>query len=132
MNIGQAGAASGLPPKTIRYYEEIGLVVPARAENGYRSYDDREIHNLRFIHRARELGFSIDECRQLLALYDDPSRSSADVKAMALAKIREVDRRIVNLKEMRETLAHLASNCHGDSRPECPILRELSGREGGQ
>ncbi|MEZ5559377.1 MAG: Cu(I)-responsive transcriptional regulator [Pseudomonadales bacterium] len=127
MNIGIAAKRSGLPAKTIRYYEEIGLLVPGRAENGYREYSEADVHRLTFLHRARNLGFSVDECRLLLSLYDDPHRASSEVKAIALDRIREIDRRIEGLASMRATLSHLAAHCHGDQRPECPILDDLAG-----
>lgn len=127
MNIGKAAAQSGLPAKTIRYYEEIGLVVPHRLSNGYRDYDLGQVRRLQFVHRARGLGFTIEECRVLLSLYDDTHRSSADVKAVATAKIAEIDRRLEELQSMRKTLAHLAQTCHGDDRPDCPILEDLAG-----
>ena len=126
MNIGQAAERSGLPPKTIRYYEEIGLVAPGRAGNGYRDYDDTDVHNLRFVQRARAMGFSVEECRQLLALYQDRGRSSADVKALASEKLEEIDRRIAQMKELRATLEKLVHACHGDARPDCPILDGLA------
>lgn len=127
MNIGVAAEKSGLPAKTIRYYEEVGLIRAARGENGYRLYSEAQVHKLRFLHRARSLGFSIEECRQLLALYDDRDRASADVKRIAEAKIAEVDRKIAELQDLRRTLTHLAHNCRGDERPDCPILEELAG-----
>ena len=127
MNIGAAARQSELPAKTIRYYEEIGLVSPDRAENGYRDYRGPDIHKLRFVQRARSLGFSIDECRQLMALYDDRSRASRDVKAVALSKLSDVDRKIVELQSMRRTLHDLVTKCHGDDRPDCPILDEFAG-----
>ena len=127
MNIGAAAARSGLPAKTIRYYEEIGLVPPpARTDAGYRDYDLPDIHRLRFVHRARDLGFSVEDCRELLALYGDRDRASADVKRLALARVAEIDRKLGELKEMRDLLADLARRCHGDDRPDCPILDELS------
>lgn len=127
MNIGAAAERSNLPAKTIRYYEDIKLVSPARSGNGYRNYSDTDIHRLRFLQRSRSLGFTIDECRLLLSLYADKNRASADVKALALAKIAEVDRKIVELKSLRVTLAALAGNCHGDDRPDCPIMNDLAG-----
>jgi len=128
MNIGQAAAASGVPAKTMRYYEEIGLVVPDCNDNGYRRFSDADVHRLRFLRRARSLGFGIDECRLLLSLYDDKRRASADVKAIALQKVVEIDRKVAELGAMRATLAHLAEHCQGDRRPECPILDDLAGR----
>lgn len=127
MNISQAAEKSGLPPKTIRYYEDIGLVGPARRrDNGYRDYAERDIHMLRFLHRARDLGFSVADCRNLLSLYTDSDRQSADVKAIALNRIAEIDRKIAELGKMRNLLATLADKCHGDERPDCPILDEFA------
>lgn len=126
MNIGLAAERSGLPAKTIRYYEEVGLVSPERAENGYRAYSESHVHKLRFLHRARSLGFGIGECRQLLALYDDRDRASADVKRIAEAKIGEIERKIAELEDLRRTLRHLVHNCRGDQRPDCPILEDLA------
>lgn len=127
MNISAAAEATGLPAKTIRYYEEIGLLCPPRGDNGYRDYDDQQLHRLAFLQRARSLGFSIDECRLLLSLYDDKGRASSDVKRIALEKVGEIERKIEELSAMRSTLTHLAENCHGDGRPECPILDDLAG-----
>ena len=129
MNIGDAAERSGLPAKTIRYYEDIRLLKPARGDNGYRDYSDEDVHRLRFLQRARSLGFSVEECRQLLSLYGDRERSSADVKAIAEGKLVEVDRKITALVGLRKTLQHLVHNCHGDERPECPILDELAGSD---
>ena len=128
MNIGAAARQSKLPPKTIRYYEEIGLLKADRAANGYRDYSEDDIHRLRFVQRARSLGFSVDECRQLLSLYSDRERASADVKAIALEKLGEIDRKIAELTALRHTLGHLVETCHGDSRPDCPIIDGLSGK----
>ena len=127
MNIGTASDHSGLPMKTIRYYEEIGLIRPDRAINGYRDYCESDLHKLAFLHRARGLGFSIDECRQLLALYEDTSRASADVRELAEQKIVEIDKKMRELKQLRNALGYLVSHCHGDDRPDCPILDTLSG-----
>lgn len=127
MNIGEAAKRSGLSTKTIRFYEDIGLVPAAgRDPNGYRRYGEREVHRLRFVHRARSLGFTVDECRELLALYGDRARASADVKALAVARIRDIERKIAELEAMKATLQHLAERCHGDARPECPILDDLA------
>lgn len=110
----------------IRHYEKIGLMPPAaRRDSGYRDYDERDLHTLRFIGHARDLGFPIDEIRQLLALWSDQGRSSADVKKIALARAAELRARINVLQEMQRTLEQLAHNCHGDDRPDCPILDEL-------
>ncbi len=127
MNIGEASQQSNLPPKTIRYYEDISLVKPARAENGYRDYSAEDVHRLRFLQRARGLGFTIVECRLLLSLYEDDHRASADVKAIAEDKIAEIDRKIDQLNSLRLTLVALAQNCHGDDKPECPIIDDLAG-----
>ncbi len=127
MNIGEASKRSDLPKKTIRYYEEIGLVRADRRENGYRDYAMSHIHKLTFVQRARGLGFSIDECRNLLSLYEDKSRASAHVKAMAMARVAEIDSKLAELKGLRETLAALIETCHGDDRPDCPILEDLAG-----
>ena len=127
MNIGDASERSGLPSKTIRYYEDIQLLKPARSGNGYRDYSDEDIHRLRFLQRSRSLGFSVEECRQLLSLYGDKARESADVKAIAEAKLAEIDRKIAELRGLQKTLQHLVRHCHGDGRPDCPILEELSG-----
>jgi len=127
MNIGTAARQSELPAKTIRYYEEIGLVAPDRAQNGYRDYGDADIHKLRFIQRSRSLGFSIEECRQLMALYNDRSRASRDVKALAKAKLADLDRKLVELESMKRTLSNLVDKCQGTDRPDCPILDDIAG-----
>ena len=126
MSIGEAASQSGVPPKTIRYYEEIGLIAPAeRMENRYRAYDEKDIQTLRFIQRARSLGFSLKEVEKLLALYRDRRRASKDVKRLALAHVAELDHKIAELKAIRNTIADLAERCQGNQRPECPILEEL-------
>ncbi len=127
MNIGMASGRSGLPSKTIRYYEDIGLVRPARTDKGYREYSVTDIHKLRFLQRSRSLGFSIEECRQLLSLYQDRDRDSADVKAIAEAKAAEIERKIAELAGLRHVLHHLVEHCQGDDRPDCPIIDELAG-----
>jgi Cu(I)-responsive transcriptional regulator len=127
MNIGTAAEKSGLPPKTIRYYEEIGLLEVDRAGNGYRDYSPADVHRLRFLQRSRSLGFSVEECRQLLSLYGDRERESADVKAIAQTKLAEIDRKIAELASLRDLLSHLVHNCHGDERPDCPIIDGLAG-----
>jgi len=130
MNIGAAAEITGVPAKTIRYYEEIGLIRPAtRAENGYRHYADQDIQILRFIQRARRLGFSVCDVEGLLTLWQDKDRASGDVKALALRHIEEVERRIAELESIRDTLMNLTHKCHGDERPDCPILEGLA--EGG-
>lgn len=122
MNIGHAAKESGLPAKTIRYYEDIGLVIPDRRDNGYRDYSGNDIEKLSFIHRARELGFSIDTCRKLLALYTDKSRTSADVKRLAEEHLEEIEQKMLELEHIANSLRHLIANCRGDKRPECPII----------
>lgn len=127
MNIGEVAERTGVPPKTIRYYEEIELIpAPARGDNGYRTYTDDAVHTLRFVASARNLGFTVEQCRALLALYRDKTRASADVKRVANEHIAEIDRRIDELQAMRKVLADLARRCHGDERPDCPIIDELS------
>lgn len=130
MNIGEAAERSGLPAKTIRYYEDISLVAPDRADNGYRDYSSSDVHRLRFLHRARNLGFSIDECRLLLSLYTDRNRASADVKAVAEQKLAEIDAKIRELQSLKNALQPLVDCCHGDDRPDCPILDDLAGQGG--
>ncbi len=127
MNIGDAAAQSGLPAKTIRYYEDIGLVAPARSNNGYRDFSDTDLHKLAFVQRARSLGFSIEECRALLSLYDQHDRASADVKALAKAHLEQISEKIKGLQAMQKTLGDLVHKCHGDDRPDCPILDGLAG-----
>ncbi len=127
MNIGEAAAAVALPAKTIRYYEEIGLVRPRRDANGYRAFVETDLHKLRFLGRARALGFSIEECRALLALYEDDSRASGEVKAIASKHLAEIATKIADLRAMEATLSHLVETCAGDGRPDCPILADLGG-----
>ena len=128
MTIGEAAAFSGLPPKTIRYYESVGLIEAApRTNGGYRSYGDTDVQFLLFIRRARGLGFSVEDVAGLLALYRDKSRASADVKALALRHRERIDGKIAELASIRRTLDHLIDKCHGDERPECPILDDLAG-----
>lgn len=128
MNIGEAAARSGVTAKTIRYYESIGLLPSAaRRTNNYRDYSDTEVATLRFIARARGLGFSVKDVGQLLTLWRDRSRASHDVKALAQAHLGEIDRKIAALEAMRGTLQHLIGACHGDHRPDCPILDDLAG-----
>lgn len=126
MNIGEIAAAVGMPPKTIRYYEDIGLVTPRRSANGYRVYGAAERHNLAFLGRARSLGFSIEECRALLALYADQDRASAEVRAIAENHLRAIEDKIAALRAMQATLSELVSACAGDQRPDCPILADLA------
>lgn len=123
MNIGDASKASGVSTKMIRYYESIGLIKsPLRTESGYRVYSDSEVHALRFISQARDLGFSIEQMGDLLALWRDRTRASADVKAIALEHIEALEAKVQALQAMSATLRHLADNCHGDERPDCPII----------
>ncbi len=127
MNIGAVSKAADLPTKTVRYYADIGLVVPsARSENGYRVYDESEVCKLVFVRRARSFGFSVDECRELLGLYEDHGRSSRDVKKITLQRIDEIEQKMKELKSLHKELTHLASSCQGDDRPNCPILSGLS------
>jgi Cu(I)-responsive transcriptional regulator len=133
MNIGEAAAASGVSAKMLRYYESIGLIAaPARSASGYRSYGAADVHTLRFIKRARSLGFSLEETAELLALWRDKGRASADVKAFALKHVAELETKIDELQSMVRTLRHLASCCQGDERPECPILDDLAREAGAQ
>lgn len=128
MNIGEASRESGVSAKMIRYYEQIGLIAPAhRTGASYRTYGEADIHTLRFIRRARDLGFSVEQMRSLLALWQDRSRASADVKAIALDHIAELERKQAAIAAMTATLKHLASHCHGDNRPDCPILEGFAG-----
>jgi MerR family copper efflux transcriptional regulator len=133
MNIGEVAKRSGVPAKTIRYYESIGLIQPAgRSAAGYRIYGDRELQTLRFIQRARNLGFSVKQVSELLALWQDRARASGDVKAVARRHLAEIDRRMAELQSMRDTLEHLIGRCHGDDRPDCPILADLAGEAAGE
>jgi MerR family transcriptional regulator, copper efflux regulator len=126
MNIGEAAAASGVTAKMIRYYESIGLLpLPRRSASGYRHYEANDIHRLRFVRRARDFGFSMEQIEDLLALWTDQSRPSKDVKTIALAHVAELDQKISHLRSMRNALNHLAECCHGDHRPDCPILEDL-------
>ena len=130
MNIGQASKQSGVSQRMIRHYEGTGLIPKAaRRDSGYRDYDDKDVHTLRFIRRARDLGFPIEEIGKLLALWQDRSRASADVKALATARAEELKRKELEIKEMRRSLEQLAKHCHGDGRPDCPILEDLASEE---
>ncbi len=129
MNIGEVSARTGLPRKTIRYYEDIGLLVPARGKNGYRAFRESDVHKLAFIARARSLGFSVNECRALLELYVDHGRASADVKALAKQHLRDISAKITELEAMRRTLSLLVEACNGDHRPDCPILDDLAHKQ---
>ncbi len=127
MNIGEAATRSGLPAKTIRYYEDIGLIKPLRDTNGYRTFHESDAHKLLFLGKARALGFTIEDCRNLLALWEDKSRASADVRAIATEHLREIEAKIAGLQDMQRTLSDLVKSCAGDDRPDCPILQELGG-----
>lgn len=127
MNIGTAAAETGVSAKMIRHYESIGLLRPAaRRDNLYRDYGDREVHELRFIGRARRLGFSIEEIRTLLALWRDDARPSRDVRRIAITHLEDLEKRIADMQAMAGTLRKLVSDCHGDARPDCPILDGLA------
>ncbi|MFT7774582.1 Cu(I)-responsive transcriptional regulator [Roseateles sp.] len=126
MNIGEAAAASGVSAKMMRHYESVALLPPAnRTESGYRQYTDKDVHTLRFIRRARDLGFSIDEIRDLLSLWQDRGRSSRQVKALAQLHLEDLQTKINEIQAMKTALEHLVHCCHGDERPDCPILRGL-------
>ena len=128
MNIGTVAERAGVPAKTIRYYESIGLIKSAgRRANNYRDYDDADVETLRFVARARKLGFSVRQVAALLALWRDRRRSSRAVKTVALAHVAEIDQRLAELQSMRRLLVELIEHCHGDARPECPILDDLAG-----
>ena len=127
MHIGQASKRSGVSQRMIRHYETIGLIPKAaRRDSGYRDYDEKDVHTLRFIRRARDLGFPIEEIGQLLALWQDRGRASADVKALATARVGELKRKELEIREMRRSLEELARHCHGDERPDCPILEDMA------
>jgi len=131
MNIGEAARASGVSAKMIRHYEQLGLFPqPARTDAGYRQYGDREVHTLRFIRQARDLGFSLEQIGELLNLWQNRRRSSRQVKALAQAHIDELERKLEEMHTMKATLEHLVHCCHGDDRPDCPILDRLSGEHG--
>lgn len=131
MNIGQAAQASGLRTKAIRYYEETGLIPAAgRTGAGYRVYTDRDVNTLRFIHQARQLGFSMDDIRRLLALWQGDGHTSMEVEKLARTHISVLDEKLAKLRAMKRTLKHLVDNCEGDERPDCPILDDLAGEDG--
>lgn len=128
MNIGAAAEASGVSQRMIRHYEKIGLIpAPPRRNSGYRDYSAADMHRLRFIANARDLGFPVEEIRTLLELWSDRGRSSAEVKALAAARAEELGRKAAALEAMRATLIDLATRCHGDDRPDCPIIDQLAG-----
>ncbi len=127
MNIGTIAKKADLPIKTVRYYADIGLVSPSgRSEAGYRIYGEVELNKLRFVRSARSFGFTVEECRELLGLYEDRDRSSRDVKRMALQRISEIEDKMAELQTLHDELSRLASSCHGDDRADCPILTGLS------
>ena len=128
MNISRASELSSLSSKTIRYYKDIDLIAPARAKNGYRDYSNSDIHILKFLQRSRSLGFTIDKCRLLLSLYQDEQRASGDVKALAVEKIDQIDLKIIELQSLKTTLSSIVRNCHGDDKPDCPIIDDLAGK----
>ncbi len=125
MNISDAAKRAALPPKTIRYYEDIGLIKPLRDTNGYRAFRNSDVHKLTFLGRARALGFTIDDCRNLLALWEDKGRASGDVRQIAQEHLRQIESKIADLQGMRDTLSDLVHACAGDDRPDCPILTRL-------
>ncbi len=125
ISISEAARVSGLPVKTVRYYDEVGLIAARRKANGYRVYDERLVRMLVFVQRARHLGFSLDDCRSLLSLYQDSNRASADVKRLARQRVAEIETRIEQLERLKATLDELVEACSGDHRPDCPILDRL-------
>jgi len=129
MNIGEAAARSGVSAKMIRHYEAIGLIGAARSANGYRVYAERDVAVLRFIRHARDLGFPLEDVRRLLALWRDRNRASAEVKRLALAHVAALETKAESLRSMAASLRHLATHCHGDERPDCPILDDLARKE---
>jgi len=126
VNISAASKAAGLPVKTVRYYADIGLVqAPSRSDAGYRTYDDASVRKLVFIRRSREFGFTIEECRELLGLYQDQDRTSAEVKRIASKRLEEIEEKQRELQSLHDELAHLMTSCRGDHRPDCPIIDYL-------
>ena len=128
MRIGKAARRAGLTVKTLRYYANIGMVTPRQhAATGYRDYGEGDVAKLQFVGKARKFGFSVEECRELLGLYEDHNRPSREVKALTLKKVGEIDARLAELQSLKDELSGLASACDGDHRPNCPILNALSG-----
>jgi Cu(I)-responsive transcriptional regulator len=127
MNIGEISKRSGVPAKTIRYYEDIGLIEPDRTPNGYRVFSEADMHRLSFLGRARKLGFSIEDCRNLIRLHEDETRASAEVKALAVNHLASIEDKIAQLQDMRSALVDVISDCAGDHRPDCAILERLAG-----
>ena len=131
MNIGEAAKASGVSAKMIRHYESVGLFPePNRTDSGYRQYSEKEVHTLRFIRQARDLGFSLEQISELLALWQNRRRPSRQVKALAEAHIKELEQKLQDIQVMKSTLEHLVHCCHGDDRPDCPVLETLSASHG--
>jgi len=127
LNISQAALAAGIHPKMVRYYESIGVMPPAqRTASGYRQYSQTDVHTLQFVRRARDLGFSLEDIQQLVSLWHNQSRTSAEVKQLALEHMQQLENKISELQTMYQTLRHLAAACHGDERPDCPILSDLA------
>lgn len=129
MNIGEASRASGLPIKTIRYYEDVRLITPHRQENGYRVFNDHNLYKLKFLYRSRSLGFSIKECSELLELYDDPDRTSAQVKSITQNRLSDIEQKIKKLQTIKSTLKYLVGFCQGSDDHECTILNSLANAE---
>ena len=129
MQIGEAARRAGLTVKTVRYYANIGMVIPRQDEtSGYRIYGEDDVAKLQFVGKARRFDFSVEECRELLGLYEDRNRPSREVKALTLKKVAEIDSRLAELQSLKDELSGLVSACDGDDRPNCPILNALSGR----
>ncbi len=128
MNVGEAARITKLPAKTIRYYEEIGLILPDRKENGYRDYSKPDVQKLCFIQRARSLGFTIEDCRSLTSLYDDAGRKSSDVKSIAQSHLSMIEQKITELQSMHSSLSNLVNDCKGDHMPDCAIIDGLAGK----
>lgn len=129
MNIGEAAKISGVNAELIRHYESIGIIPKAsRSSAGYRTYSENEVHILSFVKRSRNLGFSMKEIKKLVSLWRNKSRASVEVKNLATKHVEEMEKKILELQSMVKTLKHLATNCHGDDRPDCPILNDLAGR----
>lgn len=127
LQIGRAALAAGLPVKTVRYYDEIGLIkANTQSEKGYRLYDAQAVHKLIFIRHARAFGFSIEVCRELLDCYENPARTSQEVKAVTARHLARIREKMAALQQLHDTLAHLADHCHGDARPDCPIIDYLA------
>lgn len=129
MNIGLVAEQTGMSAKTLRYYEQLELVKPGRSDNGYRQYSSSDVQHLQFLHRARLMGFTINECRRLLSLYVDDERASADVKALATEKMNSIEVKILELQTLRESLARLVDKCCGDANSDCPIIDNLAGAQ---